>query len=431
MGRKSKIKIVVKPEDPESTSGSSSTMPPPKKGRKTQAKSPTAASFVSPNVYDSLTEPETDDQSMDYQPVSNKKSQRNPQDKRMKPIIVETSANISLQNIKLLAEKLPLTSGFLLKHTHTNVQILTKNSKDKSTVVSSLKAINASFFSYTETSERDQIFVLKGHYYTEPEELLNKLKANNIPAIKVSHLGTNTRNPLFLVQFKRDEIQLSTLTYQHKVIDNLMVKWEKFKKSQTRVTQCKNCQDYGHGARQCGKLYRCVKCVLNHAPGECSRTTRDGNPTCINCQGDHAANSKVCKFYKEYLHKISRNKSDNSKLNFKNVKKPENPKKIPVRSDSVESIFNPSDFPPIESPQKTETPKSEPSTSKISNFKSTISNLKETVDIAFSEVFELRDELNSIEDIKETFRLMKELISKLKPTNCHKTRISYLLRLVI
>lgn len=47
-----------------------------------------------------------------------------------------------------------------------------------------------------------------------------------------------------------------------------------------------------------------VKCTQQHEPGKCARTTREGKPKCVNCDGDHAANHHRCPAYKAYEARI-------------------------------------------------------------------------------------------------------------------------------
>lgn len=68
----------------------------------------------------------------------------------------------------------------------------------------------------------------------------------------------------------------------------------------TESIQCKNCQRYGHAASNCNMPYRCVKCIENHAPGECQKQDRTNEPFCINCNKlGHPANYRQCPKYQE------------------------------------------------------------------------------------------------------------------------------------
>jgi len=54
-----------------------------------------------------------------------------------------------------------------------------------------------------------------------------------------------------------------------------------------------------------------VKCLEIHKPKECKRKKEDeGNPKCVNCLGEHAANSRQCPHYISYSEKVQRNRNN-------------------------------------------------------------------------------------------------------------------------
>jgi len=62
----------------------------------------------------------------------------------------------------------------------------------------------------------------------------------------------------------------------------------------TQVTQCYNCQGYGHTAVTCkADKPTCRHCAQAHESRSCS--LKDAQPKCANCKGKHAASSKNCK----------------------------------------------------------------------------------------------------------------------------------------
>ncbi|GFR68592.1 nucleic-acid-binding protein from mobile element jockey [Elysia marginata] len=60
--------------------------------------------------------------------------------------------------------------------------------------------------------------------------------------------------------------------------------------------RCFRCHRYGHGRNKCrAKEELCVRCgEPGHGSEECKRDVR-----CVNCKGDHPANSKSCTKYQE------------------------------------------------------------------------------------------------------------------------------------
>lgn len=117
----------------------------------------------------------------------------------------------------------------------------------------------------------------------------------------------NPENPLYLVHFQQGSVSLAQLSNQHHIIDGLSIRWEKMNNKKRRLTHCSNCQRWGHSSALCGRPFRCVKCIIPHAKGECNRkvkpsdTVKPGLPACINCLDEgHPANSTKCKEYQKY-----------------------------------------------------------------------------------------------------------------------------------
>lgn len=62
----------------------------------------------------------------------------------------------------------------------------------------------------------------------------------------------------------------------------------------SQVTQCYNCQGYGHIAGSCNAdKPTCRHCAEAHESRTCSR--KDAQAKCANCKGAHAASSKNCR----------------------------------------------------------------------------------------------------------------------------------------
>ncbi|KAG5674229.1 hypothetical protein PVAND_004209 [Polypedilum vanderplanki] len=85
---------------------------------------------------------------------------------------------------------------------------------------------------------------------------------------------------------------------------SIFVRWEVLDCSKKKLTQCYNCQQWGHSSNNCGYKSRCVKCRESHAPCECKRKSREGDPICVNCGGKHAANFRGCSEFMKYQQKI-------------------------------------------------------------------------------------------------------------------------------
>lgn len=130
---------------------------------------------------------------------------------------------------------------------------------------------------------------------------------------------------------------MNSLVYEHKTIANLIVKWEKLDFNRKRPTQCHRCQQWGHSARNCGRLYRCVKCTDTYEPGMCPRTTREGEAKCVNCEGAHPANSRQCRAFLSYQDRTTRHRAP---ARFTSTPAPWAPNGFNVRQHQQ-------DFPPL------------------------------------------------------------------------------------
>lgn len=87
------------------------------------------------------------------------------------------------------------------------------------------------------------------------------------------------------------------------------VRYERLRSS--GVTQCYNCQQFGHAASNCFRDFRCVKCDINHPQGNCptdhsmdEATTRP-EPKCVNCgKTGHPANYRGCQVHLDLLKRL-------------------------------------------------------------------------------------------------------------------------------
>ncbi|VVC34165.1 Endonuclease/exonuclease/phosphatase,Reverse transcriptase domain [Cinara cedri] len=82
------------------------------------------------------------------------------------------------------------------------------------------------------------------------------------------------------------------------------------------ISQCANCQNYGHTKAYCGYSSRCVRCGNGHPTSSCQKN-RDEPPCCALCQGSHPANYKGCSVYKDLQHR-KKASTNNNKFIFDN-----------------------------------------------------------------------------------------------------------------
>ena len=196
----------------------------------------------------------------------------------------------------------------ILGNSFTSITAL--NLTDKQKIMKYLKIKNIEFHTYAEPSEKSTSCVMKGFYETSSDELMKSLKEAKVPATKATVLINKPDFNIYLVHFDKSvDININVLNHNHGVVDDVRVRWEKFKSNKKQPTQCYKCQEWGHSSQNCNNKFKCVKCIDDHAPGQCKRTSKEGSPKCVNCKGDHAASYRLCPSFIAYSKRIERSKA--------------------------------------------------------------------------------------------------------------------------
>ena len=338
--------------------------------------------------------------------------------KAVKPIITM----ISLVETRKVCSKLTLTKKPIFKViNNSSTQISCEFIADKKLIIETLKRNLVNHYTFTEPSEKPLCLVLKGFYDTNPADLLNILKEHQVPAIKTSVLFNSKHHTLYLVHFEAGSTTTASLMHSHRIIDDISVKWEPVKSKNKSPTQCHKCQRFGHTTTNCGFQYRSVKCLESHPIGECSRKSREGNPQCCNCRGDHAANHRGCKAYIAYEKRVKSRKS------IKN-----HPASI------VQKRLQPEDFPELSTQQPATSMQtsiaSQPhcnaptySEKLMSQSQVSAPPSRESNSVAFDFV-DLSSQLKDIPNIQSTLKLLQVVINQLKSIDNDKDRVLYILQ---
>lgn len=98
--------------------------------------------------------------------------------------------------------------------------------------------------------------------------------------------------PLTYVQLKKTDANKKIYT-DLRMLGGTNVRVEPKKVQKDFKTQCRSCQLYRHGQRNCHADPRCVKCAQAHFGGDCP-VPKDTPPVCALCSGPHTATNKEC-----------------------------------------------------------------------------------------------------------------------------------------
>lgn len=248
--------------------------------------------------------------------------------KLVKPIFVNTNVQV----IKNLLINISFSTKPTLQiRRDSSVQISCASTEDKDLLLNKLKSQQIGYYTFTDSLKKPVYYLMKGFYAADCAEVLKLIQESSVPAIKVTDFIRKTDYVIYIVHFN-EPFNVNQLNHSHRSIDGFLVKWEIMRKSNKKVTQCYNCQRWGHSSINCNLPSRCVKCTESHAKGACERKSPDqeGSPKCVNCDGNHSANAKECPAFIQHINKLK-----------------SHPKKPVRRMAPVPAYLDPAHFPSI------------------------------------------------------------------------------------
>ncbi|UYV80706.1 K02A2.6-like, partial [Cordylochernes scorpioides] len=245
---------------------------------------------------------------------------------RIPPVIAE-----NVTDWKLLCQELKdlCTDKFQCTISGNKHIIKTKNISDFKKIREYVQKNNGGY-SYRLQEEKPLKVVLKGvttAYKTE--DIAIELETMGFAETSVKRLHRqSTKRPmnLVLVELPKNEQNkkiygITELLYQKIAVESF--------RTTNRVTQCFNCQGFGHGQLNCFLKPKCVKCAEEHHSKDCPRKSRQLPPKCANCEEAHTANYRGCPKFPRVHQQQPR---------YPGQYKPNNPLPISERSETLPKI---------------------------------------------------------------------------------------------
>lgn len=247
--------------------------------------------------------------------------------KSSKSVPVITAYNINIKDIMDALDKKLGHKNYSFKILGKNVTNIVVCTLDDYEIIKSLLGdLKVEYYTYTPKGRRPFTLVIEGlpnsFEASEVSEYLNGLQIN-INILNVWKLGGDK----WVVKITRDSDIRNF--YAIRYVLHCKVSIRKFRKQ--GITQCFNCQRYGHVAMNCNMQYRCVKCGGSHGPGKCEIPPKGENTQenfvkdpvsgavirrvgvpvkCVNCGAEgHVASSKDCPRRLKLLRKLEEKKS--------------------------------------------------------------------------------------------------------------------------
>lgn len=295
----------------------------PKRKRKGKSLDPPSEEINLSNQFDLLTDDENDPSSSQN---ANKHSRLNAKKEKVPPIVVTTSDFHALRKAILNFVK-----GFkfsLQIGRRGECRLLAETLDGFNRLLEFLTQRKYKFFTYDTKTERLFKVVLKGLASGESlVEIKNELtKLLGIEPVQVIKMKMKSRpgdsrkgisNDFYLVHFKSSELNNLKALEKANLMLHVRVKWEHFRKTgeNFHLTQCRKCQGWGHGTRNCYMNAKCMNCgASSHTKDSCPVKDDPKKYKCSNCGGNHKSNFWECKTRKAILQSRTKHQVGNALL---------------------------------------------------------------------------------------------------------------------
>lgn len=272
--------------------------------------------FSSPNRFDVLRPNETTNENITTdEPQPTNSASDHPTIKPPPPIFikgVEDFPGLCTALIDLIG-----VDNFFCKSTTEHLKIQTSNPDSYRTIVHFLREEKAEFHTFQLNEEKPTRVVLRNLHPSTPTALIkSELEVRLFEVRQVTQvIHRLNKQPLPLFFIDLEPTDFSQCIYKLESLLHTKIKIEEPHKPKI-ISQCHNCQAYGHTKSYCGHMPRCVRCGNNHHSSDCPNSRQDPM-RCALCSGNHPANYKGCSTYKDLQ---SRKKPISNNHNISNLK---------------------------------------------------------------------------------------------------------------
>lgn len=218
-----------------------------------------------------------------------------------------------IEQLHELCKKCHITN-YAIRKISIGLKLFCQTQEDFDNIAKNLSSNKFEFFTYATKSDRPYKALLFGLEKTDVSELKTKLIKMGLECIDVKMVQRsgrgNTEHLFYVVYFKRQSITLKELRQNYSSIEYLKVKWEFHRNRSNKVTQCYNCQMFGHGSSRCAVKSFCSKCSGTRKTDECTSDIIK----CANCGANHQSSSPDCPNRKSYIEIKQRIMNKNSRF---------------------------------------------------------------------------------------------------------------------
>jgi hypothetical protein len=188
--------------------------------------------------------------------------------------------------------------NFICKSTADHLKIQTSNPGAYRTLVHYLRNAKAEFHTFQLNKDKPMRIVIRNLHPSTPTEMIKselELRLYEVRQVtQVIHRVSKIPLPIFFVDLEPTDH--SNEIFKLESLLHIKIKIEEHHKPKI-ISQCQNCQAYGHTKAYCGYSPRCVRCGDDHPSSACPHSRQDPM-RCTLCTGNHPANYRGCTVYK-------------------------------------------------------------------------------------------------------------------------------------
>lgn len=209
-----------------------------------------------------------------------------PRNAKLPPLVVKS---VSLDKLKRTMQAINVTADFKLSGMGTKLIIASE--KDYNKAKTYLIKAGAEFYTHDVTSEKPFKAVIRGLPDMDTDVILAELRdyydQHPLAVFPVNRRNRTAkyRDVLYLVHFAKGSTTLGALK-SIRSINQVIIKWDRYKGPNRSITQCMRCLNFGHGTRNCHLNPKCNYCSLDHWTEDCELEGAC-QLKCSNSAGEH------------------------------------------------------------------------------------------------------------------------------------------------
>ena len=190
---------------------------------------------------------------------------------------------------------------YSIKKMSIGIKIMCESMNSYNLVLGKLIADNCQYFTHALKSEKAFKVILYGLSEINTTELKNELIKLGLLCKEVKMITKKYEqytDTFYIVSLENGSIKLFQLKKSYRSIFHTQINWSYQRKQKNRLTQCRNCQMFGHGESNCHVKTYCSICAGPHKTDECNNTEVY---KCANCNEQHKSTDSACAIRKRYL----------------------------------------------------------------------------------------------------------------------------------